>query len=339
MGSVKDLVWLEKPRPEATGVGRFVFSDRYSVFDWGEMPDRIPDKGKAVCMATAFFFEELERRNIKTHYLGLVENGKVVKLGELERPAGILQFKGVRVIFPEGKDGSYDYSVYRSERGCFLIPLEIIYRNSLPPGSSVFKRLKEGSVKPKDLGLDGEPVPGQELNPPLLDVSTKLESSDRYITWEEAGENAGLTEEELSDIKETTLAVDAIITEKTRPLGLKHEDGKVEFAFDEERNLMLVDAVGTLDECRFSRDGLPVSKEIARIYYRKTEWYREVEDAKKRDPLSWKKLVSNSPPPLPAGLREGIADLYRSFVNELTGRRWFDCPPLHEAVHLVKEWI
>lgn len=39
MGSVKDLKILKKPAENSLGVVRFVFSDRYSVFDWGEMPD------------------------------------------------------------------------------------------------------------------------------------------------------------------------------------------------------------------------------------------------------------------------------------------------------------
>ena len=47
MGSVKDLEVTEKPAQNAMGVGRFHFSDRYSVFDWGEMPDRINGKGAA----------------------------------------------------------------------------------------------------------------------------------------------------------------------------------------------------------------------------------------------------------------------------------------------------
>jgi phosphoribosylaminoimidazole-succinocarboxamide synthase len=33
MGSVKDLVVLKEPAAAETGTGRFIFSDRYSVFD------------------------------------------------------------------------------------------------------------------------------------------------------------------------------------------------------------------------------------------------------------------------------------------------------------------
>jgi Phosphoribosylaminoimidazolesuccinocarboxamide (SAICAR) synthase len=54
MGSVKDLKVIEKPTAKKLGVGRFVFSDRYSVFDWGEMPDLIEGKGKALCVISAF---------------------------------------------------------------------------------------------------------------------------------------------------------------------------------------------------------------------------------------------------------------------------------------------
>ncbi|MGQ9596666.1 MAG: hypothetical protein ACUVQY_01585 [Thermoproteota archaeon] len=45
---------------------------------------------------------------------------------------------------------------------------------------------------------------------------------------------------------------------------------------------MVVDVVGTLDECRFTYEELHVSKEVAREFYRKTECYRDVEEAKRK---------------------------------------------------------
>jgi len=67
MGSVKDLEIITKPARDKMGVGRFRFSDRYSVFDWGEMPDLIEGKGAALCVMGAYCFERLEERGIKTH--------------------------------------------------------------------------------------------------------------------------------------------------------------------------------------------------------------------------------------------------------------------------------
>lgn len=45
MGSVKDLMYCSGP---AKGDWAFLFSDKYSVFDYGEMPDLIPGKGAAL---------------------------------------------------------------------------------------------------------------------------------------------------------------------------------------------------------------------------------------------------------------------------------------------------
>ena len=56
MGSVKDLIIIKKPYGNELGIGRFVFSNRYSVFDWGEMPDHIKNKGASLCLISAYFF-------------------------------------------------------------------------------------------------------------------------------------------------------------------------------------------------------------------------------------------------------------------------------------------
>ena len=181
MGSVKDLVVLEKPGREKSGIGRFIFSDRYSVFDWGEMPNHIPDKGKALCMLGAHFFEKLEKKNVQTHFRGVLTGGEARHLAETEGAADAMEVKLLRVLRPEMRDATYDYEIYRKERANFLIPLEVIYRNSLPEGSSVFKRLKKGSLQPEDIGLDRMPQPKERLPSPLLDVSTKLEATDRYL--------------------------------------------------------------------------------------------------------------------------------------------------------------
>lgn len=337
MGSVKDLVVTEPSEDDKPGRGRFVFSDRYSVFDWGEMPDHIEGKGMALCLTTAYFFEKLQALGIASHYLGLTEKGEARRLTELQFPQQSMEIKLLRVLEPGMKDGAYDYSVYKKERANFLIPLEIIYRNSLPEGSSVFNRLKAGSLKLENLGLTKIPSPGQVMGEPLIDVSTKLEASDRYLGWEEAKEIAGLAPGELEQIKKITLRVDDFITAEVERVGLVNEDGKIELGFDERRNLMLLDAVGTLDECRFTFEGMPVSKEIARIFYRPTPWYQEVEEAKKKDELNWRALVGSAPPNLPPGLKDLISQLYRASCNEITRRRWFaGVPSIREILGKIK---
>jgi len=337
MGSVKDLVVLKTPTASEPGLGNFVFSDRYSVFDWGEMPNHIANKGKALCLIGAYYFEKLEEMGVPTHYLGLVENGDVKQLRQLGAPVNSMQVKLLQVLKPALRDGAYDYSVYQGEVRNHLVPLEIIYRNALPEGSSVFKRLRSGALSPEDLGLAEMPTPGQRLEQPILDVSTKLEAIDRYLTWAEAKVISGMRDEEIEQIKQITLKIDELITQEAERMGLEHEDGKIEYGVDEAGRLMVVDVLGTPDECRFTFQGIPVSKEAARIFYRNTPWYKEVEAAKKQDNVNWKKLVSSPPPPLPEHLDRLISHLYMAFCNELTGEGWFGTGPLKEVLFELRD--
>ncbi|MGA3192599.1 MAG: phosphoribosylaminoimidazolesuccinocarboxamide synthase [Candidatus Bathyarchaeia archaeon] len=348
MGSVKDLETIREPTRDSMGVGHFIFSDRYSVFDWGAMPDRIDGKGAALCLMGAYCFERLEEKGMRTHYRGLIaDDGKVVKLKELKRPANTMEIELVNVYKPDArvKDGKlrYDYSRYTASLKNYLIPLEIIYRNGLPEGSSVFKRLEQGQITAEELGLTRCPKPGDRLSKPIFDVSTKLEEKDRYLPWKEAQEIAGLTDGEVSEVKDLLLRVNRLITQIALRAELENEDGKIELAFNPERRLMVVDVVGTLDECRFTYEGLHVSKEIARQFYRKTSWFRDVEEAKKRAEAEgvedWKALCKSSPPKLDPALKGMIGEMYMAVSNEVTERRMFDVPSLAETVKKYRDYV
>jgi phosphoribosylaminoimidazole-succinocarboxamide synthase len=347
VGSVKDLEEIQKATKDKMGLGRFHFSDRFSVFDWGEMPDLIEKKGKALALMGAYCFERLEEKCVRTHYRGLVEdNGKAVLFNEIKNPSSIMEVCMVSVYRPEARveNGklTYDYSGYTPNLKNCLIPLEIIYRNGLPEGSSVFKRLESGKVTPQQLGLDHYPKPGERLAKPIFDVSTKLEQTDRYLSWEEAAKIAGLTNIEAAAVKVVLAKVNETINEIAARAGLVNEDGKIELAFDNQRRLMVVDVVGTLDECRFTLDGLHVSKEIARQFYKKTEWYREIEEAKKaadaKGIKDWKSLVKTRPPKLEPKLKAIISGMYMAAANEMTSRTFFETAKLAELVKEYKEW-
>jgi phosphoribosylaminoimidazole-succinocarboxamide synthase len=297
-------------------------------------------------MMGAYCFEQLEQRGIKTHYRGLVDRkGNVVRFDQLNEPSHVMEINLVNVYRPEVVEQQggniYDYSMYTLNLKNALIPLEIIYRNGLPEGSSVFKRLEQGTTTLKDLGLDHYPKAGERLKRPIFDVSTKLEEADRYLTWEEARNLAGLSYGEVVDVQETLLKVDRLISELAERAGLVNEDGKIELGFDPERDLMIVDVVGTLDECRFTYNGLHVSKEIARQFYRKTDWYREVEEAKKkaeREGISdWKLLCKTQPPKLDQKLKEIISEIYMAASNDLTECRIFDVPKLVNIIETSRE--
>ncbi len=348
MGSVKDLEVNKKPTETAMGVGRFHFSDRYSVFDWGEMPDLIEGKGAALCVMGAYCFEQIEKIGIQTHYRGLVDkNGKAVTLSQLKEPSNIMEVALVNVYRPKTsvQNGKlmHDYSVYTPKLRNCLIPLEIIYRNGLPEGSSIFKRLAQGKITIQDLGLDHMPQPGETLKTPIFDVSTKLEETDRYISWTEAKEIAGLTDTEFAAVKTVLLKADETVTDAASNAGLKNEDGKIELAFNDKRVLMVVDVIGTLDECRFTYDGVHVSKEIARQFYKKTNWYQDLEQAKREAEAKgiqdWKSLCKSQPPKLDPQLKTVISEMYMATANEMAKRKMFDVPKLAAVIEKYKVYM
>ena len=139
------------------------------------------------------------------------------------------------------------------------------------------------------------------------------------------------------------LKADETITEAASNAGLKNEDGKIELAFDDKRQLMIVDVLGTLDECRFTYKGIHVSKEVARQFYKKTAWYIDLEQAKKeaeaKGVQDWKSLCKSKPPRLDPKLKTVISQMYMAVANEMTGKRMFDTPKLSEVISDYKEFI
>ncbi|VVC00157.1 Phosphoribosylaminoimidazole-succinocarboxamide synthase [uncultured archaeon] len=310
MGSVKNLVVQKEATDTNFGVGVFEFTDDYSVFDYGKMPDTIEGKGESLCRMSSFNFRQLENNlGVKTHFRKMLSGSK-------------MEINLVRVLYPQDnqiKEGMRNY----------LIPLEVMFRNSLPQGSSIFKRLEAGELSLEDLGLSEMPKPGMKFEKAFLDVSTKLETVDRYLSWDEALDLSMITEDQLYDLKEIALNVNDYLSEKAASIGLEHADGKLEFALSPKNEVIVVDVCGTLDENRFLWNGTHVSKQISRDYYRKTQWYKELEEAKKAnvEKANWPK-----PEALPQELKEIASNLYKSACNAWTGESTFKAPKLEEVM-------
>lgn len=337
MGSVKDLKTLQPATKSEYGQGIFSFSDRYSVFDWGEMPDTIPFKGAATAILGAYFFEKLESLGYETHYIGLMEDNKPLPVSMLTKPSDSMMIDLVNVYPPPVNQGIYDYSGYSQVDYNLLIPLEIIYRNFLPKGSSVFKRLSKGEIHYTDLGVDAEPQPDAQLKTPFIDFSTKLEITDRYISRSEAQDISGLDDVEMDSLASITLSINNLITSEYKKINAINLDGKIEAAKNEQGDIVLVDVLGTLDECRFELNGLHLSKEVARMYYRNSDWFHETERSKEQDRQNWKKICKLQPQPLPERFKFLLSQMYCKVTNEITEREWFDVPfSLNEIVEEIK---
>jgi len=336
--SVKEFRVREGATPTELGRGAFVFTDDYSVFDWGKMPDSIPNKGASLCAMGAYNFELLESRGVPTHYEGVVSGGEVRPLGDVLDPPREMAIRLTQVPDLPHDGREYDYDAYFGAAGeNYLIPLEIVFRNTVPVGSSLRSR-----ADPAEFDLDHESWPDEvvDLPEPVVEFSTKLEESDRYLDRAEADALAG--DADIDALESLALTVNDAITERAAEVGMVHEDGKIE-CFYYEGEVYVADVVGTFDENRFSYDGQEVSKEVIRQYHKRTqsEWVQAVADAKARakaeDVADWRRLCERDPTPLPDHVVAAARDLYAAGANAYVGRDLFEAPSLGEAVDAVRE--
>ncbi len=335
--SVKEFRIEEEATADRLGRGSFVFTDDYSVFDWGKMPDQIPQKGASLCSMGAFNFERLESEGVPTHYRGVVEDGDIVSLDETTSPPREMAIELTQVPDLPHEGREYDYESYHADAGAnYLVPLEIVFRNRVPVGSSLRRR-----TDPADHGLDFEQWPdeGVDLTKPIVEFSTKYEESDRYLDRDEANEIAGTAT--IDDLEAIAREVNQVVTEQAESAGLVHEDGKIECLYY-DGEIRVGDVVGTFDENRFSYEGTQLSKEVIRQYHKRSqpEWVEAVAqakaEAKRTDVADWRQLCDVDPAPLDESVLETARDMYCAGTNAYLDRELFDAPPLSSAIGAVQ---
>lgn len=338
-GSVKDIREDEGCENKENSL-IFEYSDRYSVFDWGQMPDNLDNKGVALANMAHSFFTFLEKNGIPHHGINLVNKN-------------CYRVKRVEVIPPEKTISQgklhWNYDIYDNRPVNALVPLEIIFRFGIPQGSSILKRASNKEYL-KSLGFEGEIYPGQEFDMPLIEYSSKLEPHDRYITPNQAQDMAALNSVEWKRLRDLTETAAITLKEMFNNSKIKLWDGKFEFAFtgsgndtdkfyytlgnlsqsreclaadaSEDRDFMLVDSIGP-DELRLSYKGIQLSKQNLRNFYLDSSWHQAVEKAKvladQRGESNWKDIciseLKSFPGPLNPELKETVSMMYQVLAN------------------------
>lgn len=353
-GSVKNVRGVKDKAPYV-----FEFSDRYSVFDWGEMPDHLDGKGEALAFLGWFFFDflgnpknwknweapaklqknalltKLAKDGVPHHCIGLISHDlKPLTLDrEILSPSRCLAVNPVRVLHPgssqKDKKLVWDYSAYEDKPGNALVPLEVIFRFGVPEGSSLLKRTGDANYR-KAIGLSAAPKEGDTFELPVIEMSTKLETSDRYLSYEDAQQIAGLSDAEFDRLKTLAALIALRLKDCFKGIGVELWDGKLEFAFTEKdkkggRDFMLVDSIGP-DELRLICGGMHLSKEVLRAFYRPTAWYGSLEKAKDlatyRGEKDWKRICSEElksvPPVLSPAVKRKVEMIYKGLCRALS---------------------
>ena len=290
-GKVKDVYEVDARSLE------FVFSDKISVFD-KIIPSLIPQKGETLCRSSAFWFQVARSAGIKTHFRELI-------------PPNRMRVQKVQILDP---------SKITKKTTNYLVPLEVITRHYV--AGSLWDRIRSGEVKPAKLGVKSgkELKYGDKLPEPYIEVTTKLEKVDRLLAKKEALKIASLTNAEYDALVKSALSIDEQIAEEVEKRDLIHVDGKKEYAFDEERELMIVDTFGTADEDRWwdweaysKGQFLELSKESVRQYYRQLGYYDKLMEARKMGKAEPKIAA------LPEAKIKEVSGLYIDMFERITG--------------------
>jgi len=293
-GKVKDVYEVDAHSLE------FVFSDKISVFD-KIIPSLIPHKGETLCRSSAFWFQVARSCGIKSHFRELI-------------PPNRMRVHRVEIL---------PYAKINRKSTNYLIPLEVISRHYV--AGSLWDRVRNGEVKPAKLGFKAtkEVKYGDKLPEPFLEFTTKLEKVDRLLAKKEALKLAGLSASEYDSIVNSALRIDEKIAEEVEKRDLIHVDGKKEYAFDEERKLMIVDSFGTADEDRwwdwesYSKGQFTeLSKENVRQHYRQLGYYDKLTEARKMGKAEPKI------PSLPEAKIKEISELYIDMFERITGESY-----------------
>ena len=192
-----------------------------------------------------------------------------------------------------------------------FVPLEVIVRHYL--SGSAWRRFQRGELTAEALGVAPDCEYGVKLSQPFVEVTTKFETFDRNIGREEALEISNITDEEYEKIVAAALAIDEIIEREAAKNGLIHVDGKKEFALGTNREVVLVDTFGTLDEDRWwdaeayaNGECIELSKEFVRSHYIETGHQANLQTA--RD-------AGTEEPPIPAFHNRSSTKQQRSTLN------------------------
>ncbi len=326
-GSVKNLRVIERPSPTEPGVYLFEYTDDYSIFDWGKMPDRLQGKGEAMATLTAFLFEELEnpstwaglvnsscwksirdekfrdslkdspvffklqKEGLLTHYRCLRDgHGRQVKISELKRPTNVIEVDAVNIVKPESINLS-GQTVW--DYTAFRPGMDIF----LVPIENVFRYgIPRGSSMLER--LDNLPDYHAELG--LEEMPAEGDWLSRpvleYFTKLEPSDRRLNLEQAFNYSglsPEEYIEKDILIYLISLYLMDRFARAGIEvwdgkFEFARVGRLMLADAIGP-DELRAVKSGVQISKEPIRQYHKlhQSAWYDRTREAKKMDPERW----------------------------------------------------
>lgn len=304
-GSVFDVGTIFHIQGSDTGRAGFrhlVFQELQNPGAWKALSGTITGNAQLITLDAEKRIDHLlgdfTRSGAPTHHGGMIdrESGRVFARGYPPSLSNLTLIKKYRAEKPElvrvlGRH-FYDYKKFYSlDR--YVIPLEYIVRLGVTSGSSILNKYHAMSDTEKnkflsDIGVR-EMKPWKRFDSPLVDLSTKYEPEDRYLSRQEAALVSGINGEMFARSFIMAILGAFLLQHIFSKMGLSLWDLKWEIARD-GGSLLFVDTIDT-DSVRVTTNVsyknrlyfVHFNKQSMRDYYKimHAAWYGAVNDAKK----------------------------------------------------------
>lgn len=294
------------------------FSDRYSVYEWGEMPEDIQGKATGLAFLAWFFFDHLGRAESwqdASLFPATVDQAELARLRANGMPHHMIDLAGgdLRPLL-------LDREVLSPSKLLLVKPLA--YPNAEDPKATV----GEARVLPVQIRFEftrGHAMPG-------VTILAECETSCIVKTVEEAANKCRLSPAEMTRMAKLGELVALRLRATLSDIGIDLTSGKLTFAVTGSATsleFMLADSLGP-DTLTLECDGVRISQDVLCQGYRGTNWLLAVEKAKsmaaERGERDWKRIcteeLKSHPPLLSPIVKEKAAMVYQGLARALCER-------------------
>jgi phosphoribosylaminoimidazole-succinocarboxamide synthase len=237
-GSIKNLREVEPRTESKMGKGIFEFTSDSTADNYSKLPFETPHKAEDLCAMAVQSFEELEALGIPSVFREQVSDNAIM----------------IDLVnkYPENDPRGQTMAVNR------LVPLKVIIRNVVTETSSACKRMKAGKLSHYSLGLSRIPEKYPVILPRMFfDANAMDRNIDNYLPWDVLQRITGLGSEFLNQIEIYARGIGLYALKKGASSGLIINDFKVEWALDNDGELMLADVPLSIDEITCAYVGHP----------------------------------------------------------------------------------
>jgi len=327
-GSSNWILRAVLPTGLTPGIGYLYPQKESSIGDWKQKIFDLPHKDVAMRHLYSLGAQIAINAGIPTHYTNI--------------SPGVLRIK----LFRKSELGQKLQPGYKN----MMIPLEVIYRKEIHPSASILRKwpaiFEKTGVKPwEEHGLDHMPEVGEVLETPIIHCTTKLAPTDEPISNNEAMKLAGLTDKEISTIRNYVKRLAEAEREHFEPLGYDCIDGKFEFAKDENDNIVLADTGLNLYDNRgfvtieadrghgVEKFRVDFSRQYMRDYLKNIGWSSQLSWAK-QGRKNWITVTGQEPPKPWQGSCWGPEE-YLEKTSTATPNRHVDAKDLFDEMYVT----